>query len=486
MNRYQENLSKFKETGVVVTIDGSILTVEGLPSCAMGELVVFENKAFGVAHELDEWGVHVLVLGGDVPALGIRAARTAESLNVAVSDSILGKIVNGLGLLRDGVKNSISGKQVIMRVDAPPLPIYRRRNVTEPLETGVAIVDILVPLGRGQRELVIGDRKTGKTEFVRQAMLAHMLSGGICVYGGIARRAQDMVSLEKYFADKGVLERIVIVSSLPSDTTGHVYYTPYTAMAIAEYFRNQGANVLAVFDDLTLHAKYCRELALLSRQSPGRDAYPGDIFYSHSRLMERAGVFDTGSITCLPIADTVLGDLSGYIQTNLMSMTDGHLFFDHDLYNQGRRPPVNVFLSVSRVGRQTQTPLLRSIGQELTRFLSQHQRLQKIQHFGGELTGEVKRVLALGKLLEAFFEQTEEMIIPTAVAAVCVASIWAGMWEGYSTVKMQARIKQLVKLYYSDQHVNLQFNQKIKSYIEFTQLIEAVKTMPDVIMGKAG
>lgn len=482
---FADCLKQFKERGKVITVEGSLVTVDGLPSVFSGELVVFENKALGIVNGLDEDRVKILILKGNVPQMETKAARTKEALKVRVYDGILGNLLDGLGNMRLTSQNGPPDTEVWMDVFGNLMPIDKRRNVVVPLETGVAIVDMMVPLGKGQRELIIGDRKTGKTEFVRQTMLSHMLGGGICVYGGIARKAADTAALMNYFREKGVLGKICIVASSPTDTTGHSYYTPYTAMAIAEYFRDKGEDALVVLDDLTIHAKYCRELALLAKLPPGRDAYPGDIFYSHSRLMERAGAFEKGSITCLPIADTVLGDLSSYIQTNLMSMTDGHLFFDHELYNQGKRPPVNVFVSVSRVGRQTQTPLLRSFSQELIRFLAHHQRLQKVQHFGGELTGDVRRVLTLGKQLEAFFEQNEDEVVPTAVAVVCLASIWAGMWEGFDLYKMRQRVREIVKLYYADANVNQQFINMIKSFTDFTQLIDKVKTMPDIIIGRA-
>lgn len=483
---FENSLKQHKETGKVIVVDGSLVEVEGLPTVFIGELVVFENRAWGMVSGLGEARVQVISLRGQIPPLGSRAARTKETLKVKVGPQILGRLVDGLGMtLLEGAEPEMA-EVTWMEVNGTLMPINRRRNIVVPLETGVAMVDIMVPLGKGQRELVIGDRKTGKTEFIRQTMLSHMLSGGVCVYAGIARKAAAVTAMLNYYREKGVLGKICLVASSPTDTSGHIFYTPYTAMAIAEYFRDRGDDVMVVMDDMTLHAKYSRELGLLARMSPGRDAYPGDIFYTHSRLMERAGAFDKGTITCLPIADTVLGDLSAYIQTNLMSMTDGHLFFDHELFNQGRRPPLNVFLSVSRVGRQTQTPLLRSLSQELIRFLSHHSRLQKIQHFGGELSGDVRRILSLGKQLEAFFEQTEDQIIPIPIGALGVASIWAGMWDGFTVEKMRQRVKELVTAYYTDATLNQQLNHMMKSYRDFTQFIDQVKTMPDLVIGKAG
>jgi F-type H+-transporting ATPase subunit alpha len=360
-------------------------------------------------------------------------------------------------------------------VDQPPLGIERREDVWDPFETGVVLVDMLVPMGKGQRELVIGDRKIGKTFFLQSAILAHAQRGGICVYGGIARRAADVYAMRAFLEANKITDKVVIVGSVASDPAGLVFLTPYSAMTIAEYFRDQGKDVLCVLDDMTIHAKYYREIALLSNRYPGRSAYPGDVFYAHARLMERAGNFDKGSITCLPVAETVLSDIRGYIQTNLMSMTDGHIFFSHEMYNKGNRPSIDPFLSVTRVGRQTRTPLMRDIGQQVTSFLSHHQRLQKLVHFGGELSGDVKKSLAIGDQMWAFFNMNGIGIWPMNLAAIMLTSIMSNMWEQYETAQMATRMQTVRDAYQADERIKASLDGVVASADAMARLVAAIK-----------
>ena len=234
-----------------------------------------------------------------------------------------------------------------------------------PMFTGMTLVDLMIPLGRGQRELVLGDRKTGKTQFLLQAALAQASVGTVCVYACIGKKKAEILRVKEFFAKEGILDKTVIVASSSQDSTGEIFTCPYTAMAVAEFFRDRGQDTLVLLDDMTTHAKFYREMSLLLRKFPGRDSYPGDIFHIHSKLLERSGNFVIKkdgnemdvAITCLPAAETIQGDLTGYIQTNLMSMTDGHIYFDNELFFKGRRPAINPFISVTRVGYQTQTSL---------------------------------------------------------------------------------------------------------------------------------
>ncbi|OGV96216.1 hypothetical protein A2W24_03500 [Microgenomates group bacterium RBG_16_45_19] len=309
MYSFATYLKKNKQVGAVTGINNAYVMVEGIPEVKVNELVSFENRAIGLAAQLLPETVRVMHLSGPVPALGTQATLTRELMTVKVDSQVLGALLDGLGrVVQSGGGSEEQLPAASLPIDGRPLPLNRRRMVTQALETGVAIVDILVPLARGQRELVIGDRKTGKTEFVRQTMLSHMFNGGICVYGGIARRAADVNTLTTYFQSKGLLNHLVRVVSMATDTTAACYLAPYTAMAVAEYFRDLGREVVIVLDDMTLHAKYCRELALLARQPPDVTLILG-IFFTRIRGLwnEPACLIKVPLLVCpLPIRSWVI------------------------------------------------------------------------------------------------------------------------------------------------------------------------------------
>ena len=318
----------------------------------------------------------------------------------------------------------------------------------------MSLVDLVVPLGQGQRQLIIGDRKTGKTTFVLQTILLQARAGTICIYAGIGRKKADIKRIEEYFAENNISHNTVIVATSSNDPASLIYLTPYAAMAIAEYFRDQGKNVLLVLDDLVTHAKFYREIALLSGRFPGRNSYPADIFFVHSHLLERAGNFVTSngdaSITTFVIAETAQGDLSGYIQTNIMSMTDGHIFFDADLFTAGRRPAINSFLSVTRVGKQVQGSLRRDINRELSSFFTYAQRIRNFTHFGEEATQSVRNVLDMESKINEFFNQPAQFIMPPAFQVFVIGLIWQNKWKDARRDVVKREILELYKIYESD------------------------------------
>ena len=483
MKQFDEYLHEFNEVGVVTQLMQAVVYAAGLPRVRPSEIVMVESGELGQVMSLQEDYVEVLMLSGSRLKLGSKVVRTGEYLSIPVGDSVLSAVMNPMGNPILDTKESVEGKFERRQIDIAPPPLEKRENILDPMETGVPVVDLLVPIGKGQRELVIGDRKIGKTEFLKQAMVSHARQGGICVYGGIARRTTDLLEMRRYIIEQKIETRTVMVVSIAADPAGLVYITPYSAMTVAEYFRDKGLDVLLILDDMTIHAKYYRELSLLSRRFPGRSAYPGDIFYTHARLMERAGKFDRGSITALPVAETVMSDIRGYIQTNLMSMTDGHIFFDHELFNQGRRPPINPFLSVTRVGHQTQPPLLRTLSQMVTSFLVHHEKLTKLMHFGEELSGDIKKVMALGEQIIAFFDQSVP-VVPLPVAVVFLASIWTGMWEGVETPVMKAQLGQVISTYYRDDQTKKLVDSIISSCQTVPQLTEAIKPLKGLIVGE--
>lgn len=487
MKQFSHYLDKTGEVGFVIKSFPSLVQVSGLPEARPSEIVLFETGEVGQVISLKPDLVEVLLLSISSVRAGTRAARTGELLKIGVSPDVLGKSLTPLG-------HSYSGSAPIKKiseyrpVDIIPLTIVNRKNIDKLFETGVSWVDLVIPLGKGQRELVIGDRKIGKTSFLMQVMLATARKGMVCVYAAIAKRQLDIKLVEEFVKANAIANYTTIIASSASDPAGLVFLTPYTAMTIAEYFRDNGKDVLLILDDMTAHAKYYRELSLLARRFPGRSSYPGDIFYVQSRLLERAGNFirtqknpdgtleriET-SITCLPVAELVMGDISGYIQTNLMSITDGHIFFDSDLYNQGRRPAINPFLSVTRVGHQTQPPLFRDISRELTSFLVHFEKLRAYMHFGAELSEATKRNLVMGEQIMVFLEQSSDSTVPLSLNAVLLAALWAGFWKGKESQVLKSSLNQIVTHYHADSDYAQEINQLLETPQLFAELIKIVK-----------
>lgn len=429
MHDFKDILDKMGEVGVVSEVVQSLAKVSGLPGARTGEMIIFETGEMGQVSALMTDLVEVLVFARTSVRVGTRVTRTGEPLKVPVGESMLGKLLDGLGRGADG--------EEMRDVDVTPEGITTRRKVNKPMETGVTIVDLLVPIGWGQRELVMGDRKTGKTHLILQSILTQARLGQVCIYTVVGKDKVEIKKSQEFFAKHGVAKNVITVATSSNDSLGEIFKCPYTAMTIAEYFRDKGRNVLVVFDDMTAHAKFYRELALLARRFPGRDSYPGDIFHIHSRLLERAGNFIKGAITCLPVIDTVAGDMTGYIQTNLMSMTDGHIYFDSNLYFAGRRPAVNPFLSVTRVGRQTQNHLRRVLGQEILTTLNSFDKAQSFVRFGAELGESVRQMLAKGEKIMQLFNQSQYGGMAANVQTLLAGMVLAGLWEGQDMEKIQ-------------------------------------------------
>ena len=426
-------LEKSGEVGFVEMVDHPIVKISGLPTVTPREVVVFESGQIGHVLSLEEDFVEILVFSNDSVSIGTRVARTRDLLKVPVGGEVLGYVLDPLGqsVYED---RPLKPPTEYKEVQADVMGIARRERVTEPLETGVTVVDLMIPLGKGQRELVLGDRQTGKTEFLLQSLLSQSRNGLICIYAGIGKRKTDIKKVEEFIKENNLEKNTLIIATNSLDPLGLIYLTPYSAMTVAEYFRDSGKDVLLIMDDLTTHAKFYREISLLGNRFPGRGSYPGDIFYTHSRVLERAGNFNTEkgvhSITCLVAAETVEGDISGYIQTNLMSITDGHIYFDTDLFSQGRRPAINFFLSVTRVGRQTQSRLRWDVNRELTTVLTLMEKASTFVHFGAELSEGVKTTLETGGRILNFFSQPMSRIIPTNLQVILFSLIWINKIEG--------------------------------------------------------
>jgi len=478
-DKFDKSLDEFGEVGRVELISYPIVEVNGLPSAFSQEVVIFENGMLGQVTAAKKDSVEVLLFSTDPVTAGTRVARTGSTLHIPVGDKLLGKTIDSLGHSLYPSK-PVGDIDNFRPIESESPGIEKRSKINKPLETGVSVVDMLVPLGMGQRELVVGDRKTGKTNFLLQTILNQANKGTICIYVGIGKKKAEILNVEDYVEKNNIKDKTIIVASSSTDSAGIIYLTPYTGMTIAEYFRDQGKDVLIILDDLSTHAKYYREIALLGRNFPGRNAYPGDIFYTHGRLVERAGnfVMEEGgkevSITCLPVAETIGGDISGYIQTNLMSMTDGHIYFDSDLFVQGRRPAVNTFLSVTRVGRQTQTPVRSGINREISNFLSLYEKTQSFVHFGAELSRGAKSTLAMGGKIIDFFNQPPDRILDYYLQEMLFCLIWIRTWAGKSTEEVRIELEKIMHTYKKSKVLQNTFKKYVSEAADFNELLGKV------------
>jgi F-type H+-transporting ATPase subunit alpha len=424
---FQQLLQKTGEYGIVYQVSHPIVFIDGLPNAKTHEVVVFESGQKGEIFSINRGKIEVRTFSHEPVLVGSKVARTDQLLSVPAGRELLGHTINPLG---EPIDPSIQFTMPTeMRdLDANPVGISGRQKISTPLLTGISLVDLLLPLGVGQRELIIGDRKTGKTSLLMTTIKNQVYQGMIVIYAAIAKKKSDIKKLQGFFEQEKIMSNMIIVATSSFDSPSLIYQTPYAGMALAEYFRDQGVNTLLILDDLSTHAKFYRELSLLARRFPGRDSYPGDIFYTHSRLLERAGNFKHPTakevaITCLPVVEIVEGDFTGYISTNVMGITDGHIYLDSNIYYQGMRPAVNVPLSVTRVGRQTLDKLSRDVNKNLTSFLAEYTKLQNISHFGQELTAEVKKKLLQGDLMNKFFNQPYQQTVPHEVQLIVVSMI---------------------------------------------------------------
>lgn len=481
MSIFDSYLKNNNEVGYADQIVGNIVYASGLPSVTNGEIVVFESGDIGQVLSINEQ-VEILILSSFEIKPGERVTGTGEQFKIPVGDFLLGMKINpiSLGPIAQTVK-TLKGAEW-RTIETEPLNLSGRELVREPFDTGVSVVDLVTPIGHGQRQLILGDRKTGKTRFLLQTIINQTQLGSVCIYAAIGKKRSDIKTMREILSKNDALKNTVVVSSVASDPPALSFLTPYVAMTIAEYFRDRGKRVFIVLDDLTTHAKVWREISLLARRFPGRNSYPGDTFFIHSKLLERAGSFKKGSITCFPVAETVLGDISGYIQTNLMSMTDGHIFFDSDLFDKGRRPAVNPLLSVTRVGLQAHSPLMRDLARILTSFLVYVEKMSRYVHFGSELGDEAKANLELGERVIAFLNQRDEIVIPINVNAVMIAGLWAGNWRGVDNAKMIEDMKKIVTKYQSDKNYKAKIDQTVGAHAVFKDLVTTLKTTGDILV----
>jgi F-type H+-transporting ATPase subunit alpha len=403
------------EVGSIISIGDGIARVHGIEHAMSGEMLEFPHGVFGIALNLEEESVGAVLLGEfrEIKE-GDTVKRTGRIISVPVGDEMLGRVVNALGQPIDG-KGPITAKQFspIERI-APG--VVDRQPVKEPLQTGLKAIDAMVPIGRGQRELIIGDRQTGKTAIAIDAILNQKETGVICIYNAIGQKQSTIAQVVRTLEEADAMRYTIVVASAAADPAPLLYISPYSACTIGEYFRDSGRHALCVYDDLSKHAQAYREISLLLRRPPGREAYPGDVFYLHSRLLERAAKLKNdlggGSLTALPIIETQAGDLSAYIPTNVISITDGQIFLESDLFHQGVRPAINVGNSVSRVGGSAQVKAMRQVAGTLRLDLAQYRELAAFAQFGSDLDKSTQAQLTRGARLVELLKQPQYEPLP--------------------------------------------------------------------------
>ncbi|MBO4459703.1 MAG: F0F1 ATP synthase subunit alpha [Clostridiales bacterium] len=396
------------EVGTVVLVGDGIASVYGLRNCMATELLEFEDGSVGLAQNLENETVSVAILSdkNDIRE-GSQVKRTGTVLSVPVGESLLGRVVNPLGEPIDGKGPIFAEGKRPVESEAPG--IIERQSVSTPLQTGIKAIDSMIPIGRGQRELIIGDRQTGKTEIAIDTIINQKDKDVICIYVAIGQKATSVVSLVSDLIREGAMAYTIIVSATAAESAPIQYIAPYAGCAMAEYFREQGRDVLIIYDDLSKHAVAYRALSLLIRRPPGREAYPGDVFYLHSRLLERAACvspeFGGGSITALPIVETQAGDVSAYIPTNVISITDGQIFLETEMFHSGIIPAINPGISVSRVGGSAQVKAMKKVSGELKLLYSQYRELQAFAQFGSDLDADTRARLHLGERIVEVLKQ---------------------------------------------------------------------------------
>jgi F-type H+/Na+-transporting ATPase subunit alpha len=422
------------EIGTVLSVGDGIARVHGLDNVMAGELIEFPHGVMGLALNLEEDSVGAVLLGESwVIREGDQVKRTKRIMSIGVGEAMVGRIVNALGQPIDGKGPISTDTYGPIEVIAPG--VVDRQPVREPLETGLKAIDSMVPIGRGQRELIIGDRQTGKTALALDTIINQKDKDVVCIYVAIGQKQSTVAQVVRTLEEFGALGHTVVVSATASDAAPLLYIAPYSATAIGEYFRDRGKHALCIYDDLSKHAAAYREISLLLRRPPGREAYPGDVFYLHSRLLERAAKLNdkkgSGSLTSLPIIETQAGDISAYIPTNVISITDGQIFLESDLFNSGIRPAVNVGNSVSRVGGTAQTKATRAVAGRLRLDLAQYRELAAFAQFGSDLDKATQATLARGERLTEILKQDQYKPLPMESQVVLIFAATNGYLDPY-------------------------------------------------------
>ena len=482
-----ENKLQTSETGTVILSGDGIAKVSGLDKCMAGELVEFPNGAYGMAQNLEEDTASIVVLGSDNGIKeGDTVKRTGKVVSVPVGKGLIGRVVNALGEPIDG-KGPIEA-DAYRPIESPAPGIIEREPVNVPLQTGIKAIDSMIPIGRGQRELIIGDRQTGKTTIATDTILNQKGKDVICIYVAIGQKRSTVAQIVNALTLGGAMDYTTVVSATASELAPMQYIAPYTGCTMGEHFMLQGKDVLAIYDDLSKHAVAYRAISLLIRRPPGREAYPGDVFYLHSRLLERAAHMSKanggGSLTALPIIETQAGDVSAYIPTNVISITDGQIFLESELFNAGVMPAVNPGISVSRVGGAAQIKAMKKVAGSLKLLYSQYRELQSFAQFGSDLDADTKARLALGERIVAVLKQKNNA--PVEVAhQVCilyaVVNGWLNTLEVDKIPEFERRLSELMETRYEKALISIRETGKLEEAAE-----ESIKEALQQLLSEMG
>ena len=454
--KHYENVIEQSEVGTVIMVGDGIARASGLEKCMAGELLQFDNGEYGMAQNLEENTVSIVLLGSDVGIKeGSTVKRTGKVVSVPVGEAMIGRVVNALGQPIDGA-GPIETTE-FRAIESPAPGIIDRQPVKEPLQTGIKAIDSMIPIGRGQRELIIGDRQTGKTTIASDTIINQKGKDVICIYVAIGQKRSTVANLVQSLTEAGAMSYTIVVSATASELSPLQYIAPYSGCAMGEYFMHQGKHVLIIYDDLSKHAVAYRALSLLIRRPPGREAYPGDVFYLHSRLLERAAKLSNelggGSLTALPIIETQAGDVSAYIPTNVISITDGQIFLETELFHSGIRPAINPGISVSRVGGAAQLKPMKKVSGELKLLYSQYRELQAFAQFGSDLDADTKARLALGERIVEVLKQKRNSPVTVGCQTAIIYAVTHGKLNDIpveSVSDYEAALYELLRSEYSD------------------------------------
>ena len=434
--KYYDNAIKQNETGTVLMVGDGIARASGLINCMAGELLEFEDGSFGMAQNLEENSVSIVLFGDDSGiGEGQTVKRTGKVVSVPVGEAMIGRVVNALGQPIDGAGPVVTSEY--RAIESPAPGICERQGVNQPLQTGIKAIDSMVPIGRGQRELIIGDRQTGKTTLAADTIINQKGKDVICIYVAIGQKRSTVSSLVETLTRNGAMDYTIVVAATASEASPLQYIAPYSGCAMGEYFMYKGKDVLIIYDDLSKHAVAYRALSLLIRRPPGREAYPGDVFYLHSRLLERAARLSDklggGSLTALPIIETQAGDVSAYIPTNVISITDGQIFLETELFHSGVMPAVNPGISVSRVGGNAQIKAMKKVAGTLKLIYSQYRELQSFAQFGSDLDADTKARLEQGARIVEVLKQNQNAPVPVEKQVAILYAVTKGILSRVAT-----------------------------------------------------
>lgn len=481
----QNTITPQQEVGYVKSVRNYLVNMDGLPTIQINDLLENQSGVRGVVSALHSDTTEVLILDDATILPGDMFKRTPHRLGLGVGNHLLGRAINPLGVPIDGRgqlnKTAINREE---EIDKTALGIYSREFIKAQFVTGITQIDTLVPLGKGQRELVIGDAHSGKTTFLIDLILNSRQAERICIYAMIGKPATTVRNLIEILRENNALSYSIIVAATSADPAPLIFMTPHTAMTIAEFYQKQGKDVLIILDDLGVHAKVYREISLLGGQSPGRESYPGDIFYQHAHLLERAGNYNLqyggGSITAIPVMELNLGDYSGYISTNLMSMTDGHLLFSSTLHNQGMRPAIDISLSVSRVGRQTQDRVQNSLSQRIREVLGRAAQFETLSRFSSELPKETQIILNQKQQIDMLLKQDNSSFIPIEIQTLLLSLVFTTFFQSSTPQFVELNKTKFINGFMTDSTLKSILD-NYKNYKTIDELIHALEGTSQIL-----